>query len=59
MKTVKGILLLVFVFAICVPCFGSDIAIKRKKNKNLYTEKLVKITDANGGIQFEVVFSAN
>ena len=33
MNTVKGVLVLALVFALSVPCFGSEVVIKRKKNK--------------------------
>ncbi|MDR1524864.1 MAG: hypothetical protein LBS79_06375 [Tannerella sp.] len=55
MKSVKGILLLVFVFAITVPCFGSNVAIKRKKNKWLYSEEVVKTINVSSSSQFETV----
>ena len=33
MSKVKGVLALVLVFTISVPCFGNSAMIKRKKNK--------------------------
>jgi len=33
MNRVKGVLVLALVLAISAPCFGSSVAIKRKKNK--------------------------
>ena len=33
MNKIKGVLVLVLVFVLSVPCFGSEVAIVRKKNK--------------------------
>jgi hypothetical protein len=54
MKAVKGILLLVLVFAISAPCFGSNAAIKRKKNKWLYSGESAKITSIDHNSQFRI-----
>lgn len=37
MNRVKGVLIAALVFAMAVPCFGSSVAIKRKKNKWLHS----------------------
>jgi hypothetical protein len=55
MKVIKSILLVVFIFAISAPCFGSNDAIKRKKNKWLYSEETVKTTTVNCNSQSEIV----
>jgi hypothetical protein len=54
MKAVKGILLLVLMFAISAPCFGSNVAIKRKKNKWLYSGEPVKTTSIDCNSQFRI-----
>jgi len=33
MNKIKGVLVLACIFAVCVSCFGTDVMIKRKKNK--------------------------
>jgi len=33
MNKVKGVLFIALILAISAPCFGSSVAIKRKKNK--------------------------
>jgi hypothetical protein len=45
MDKVKGVLLIVLIFAVIVPCLGNSLKIKRKKNKWLYVTALKKITD--------------
>ena len=37
MNKVKGVLVVALVLAISAPCFGSSVAIKRKKNKWQYS----------------------
>ena len=37
MNKVKGVLAIALILTISAPCFGSSIAIKRKKNKWTYT----------------------
>jgi len=33
MNKIKGVLVLALVFVLSTPCFGSEVMIKRKKNK--------------------------
>ena len=45
MNKVKGVLVLFLVVVISAPCFGSSVAIKRKKNK--WNHSLVQKTSDN------------
>ena len=47
MNTVKGVLLMALIFAISAPCFGNNVAIKRKKNKWLHEAELTKMSDVD------------
>jgi hypothetical protein len=42
MNIVKGILLMFLIGALSSPCFGSGVAIKRKKNKWLFPKEFIK-----------------
>jgi hypothetical protein len=47
MNIVKSVLLMVLVFSISAPCFGSSMVIKRKKNKWFYSEEIIKTTNVD------------
>ncbi len=47
MNRVKGVLLVVLVVVISVPCFGNSVEIKRKKNKWLHTVEQIKTIEVN------------
>ena len=49
MNKVKGVLAIALVFSMSVPCFGSSVAIKRKKNKwnNSLEQKVSDSTNSN------------
>ena len=43
MKTVKGVLMLVLICVFVTPCMGSDVMIKRKKNKWISSTELSNV----------------
>lgn len=53
MKRVKGVLLVILVIAMSVPCFGNNVEIKRKKNKWLHETELTSIKKVNQENQSE------
>ena len=44
MNKIKGVLVLALVFVLSTPCFGSEVVIKRKKNKWLSSMEQVEQT---------------
>jgi hypothetical protein len=47
MNIVKGVLLIVLIFSVSAPCFGSIDVIKRKKNKWFLSEEVIKTTSVD------------
>jgi hypothetical protein len=51
MGIVKSILFIVLISAVSAPCFGNSVVIKRKKNKWLLSEELIRTGSVDGNHQ--------